>query len=542
MLGKYVLKISDMGLSKQLDHAGQSFSFTSFSVETYGQNQQLKENNQSVDNHMHNNNLVGTIGWQAPELVVQRNCETSQSYTMDGSGDCKTNRGEDRTIESSSIHRKTQNVDIFSLGCVLYYVLTLGEHPFGNWYEREINIVNHRYNLSHLACPDAAALIESMISAEPENRPSAKEVCAHPFFWSSSKRLEFLTELSDRLEQESPNSPMVLSLEANASNIVGVGWDRKLESALLEDMGKYRKYDTNSVRDLLRLIRNKRHHYHELTADIKKVVGNLPNEFLNYFEVRFPKLTLHCHGIHQQFLTSDGKDLFYEENNQKKALNHSKIISDTANLDIESSEGIIPKALDFDTKEKNLEFSDVTIWQNSSLEKSLKCQGWWRVTNSWIESKSTKKMRPSHLAKSAVDMKYRTRLCNHWESNHGLLCPMRKKGKCIFAHGPLELRVKENRRDKWLKNATVGIANNDSFVSSGGEDVFGAARSIEKVRAVEGSLSKFEKSSYTSEISNAPSDYHYSTVVSYPYPHYNPLPPTYAWSGGEETYAKEQQK
>ena len=26
---------------------------------------------------------------------------------------------------------------------------------------------------------------------------------------------------------------------------------------------------------------------------------------------------------------------------------------------------------------------------------------------------------------------------------------MRKKGKCIFAHGPIELRVKETRRDRW---------------------------------------------------------------------------------------------
>lgn len=31
-------------------------------------------------------------------------------------------------------------VDIFSAGCVLYYVLSGGDHPFGESFERELNI------------------------------------------------------------------------------------------------------------------------------------------------------------------------------------------------------------------------------------------------------------------------------------------------------------------------------------------------------------------------------------------------------------------
>ena len=81
---------------------------------------------------------------------------------------------------------------------------------------------------------------------------------------------------------------------------------------------------------------------------------------------------------------------------------------------------------------------------------------------------------------------------------------MKKKGKCDFAHGPLELRIKETRRDRWLNNLNsmrLGTyayddQNNHPQLAlrlSGGEDVLGAARSIERVRQAEGSVSEFER-------------------------------------------------
>ena len=68
---------------------------------------------------------------------------------------------------------------------------------------------------------------------------------------------------------------------------------------------------------------------------------------------------------------------------------------------------------------------------------------------------------------------------------------MRKKGKCVFAHGPLELRVKESRRGKWNQNPYAPV----DLRCSGGEDVFGAAREVEKMRKMEGSISEFENQS-----------------------------------------------
>ena len=66
------------------------------------------------------------------------------------------------------------------------------------------------------------------------------------------------------------------------------------------------------------------------------------------------------------------------------------------------------------------------------------------------------------------------------------------QGKCDFAHGPLELRIKETRRDRWGKVVTDHPLPNN-YILSGGEDILGAARSIEKFRSNDGVVSPYEK-------------------------------------------------
>ena len=83
-------------------------------------------------------------------------------------------------------------------------------------------------------------------------------------------------------------------MESGASAVLGRAWDRRLDATLLEDVGRYRKYDSASLRDLLRLVRNKRNHYAELGAAARAAVGELPDGFLAYFQSRFPRLLLHC--------------------------------------------------------------------------------------------------------------------------------------------------------------------------------------------------------------------------------------------------------
>lgn len=45
---------------------------------------------------------------------------------------------------------QTCAVDIFSAGCVFYYVVSMGSHPFGKSLQRQANILLGNYGLDHL--------------------------------------------------------------------------------------------------------------------------------------------------------------------------------------------------------------------------------------------------------------------------------------------------------------------------------------------------------------------------------------------------------
>lgn len=303
--------------------------------------------------------------------------------------------------------------------------------------------------------------------------------------------------LSDRLEHEPTTSRLSAAIERDAAQVVGRQWDRKLHPLLLEDMGKYRKYDTSSVRDCLRLMRNKKNHFMELSAEVKSLLSPMPDGFITYFEKRFPKLLMHAVQVVSTHL-ADEKDfnktflyiasLFRLDNTPKD--------QDT-NIGLNSSNGIKQRLTNETNDVKIDDIKDeTTIWCGSNRAAEEQSRGWWRGDSTWASSfvhmQCRNKPRPGHLVKSSTDPKYRSRLCTHWELTNGTACPMRKKGKCVFAHGPLELRIKESRKDRW--GGRSSIDNNNDLRSSGGEDVLGAARSIEKIRVIEGSISDYEKS------------------------------------------------
>ena len=45
-----------------------------------------------------------------------------------------------------------------------------------------------------------------------------------------------------------------------------------------DDLRKHRTYNGKSVRDLLRALRNKKHHYQELAPQIKQLYGRIPDQ------------------------------------------------------------------------------------------------------------------------------------------------------------------------------------------------------------------------------------------------------------------------
>ncbi|KAJ1033950.1 hypothetical protein NDA16_000158 [Ustilago loliicola] len=272
--GKHLkMLLSDFGLSKRLDGMAQ----TSFS--------------QTV------NNPGGTVGWRAPEIL-------RGDVNLDAGSESESSMGNNPRPSSSREEksRLTRAVDIFALGCLAYYVLSNGDHPFGSRFEREMNIIRKRVDLSRLdglgeEGHEAQDLVLKMVSHDPRQRPSAAQVLTHPYFWDPNKRLNFLQDASDRfeiMEKDPPTAALVL-LESRARNVLGTDWHRRCDKMFLENLGKFRKYDPSSVQDLLRAMRNKKHHYQDLPPTLKKILGSLPDGYLNYFTRRFPELFLHVY-------------------------------------------------------------------------------------------------------------------------------------------------------------------------------------------------------------------------------------------------------
>lgn len=273
------LVISDFGLCKKLEGEQSSFRATTAQA-------------------------AGTTGWRAPELLTEESDITpnpnSQSSGGGLGGHTETSlSASDAIVDPTTNRRATRAIDIFSLGCVFYFTLTNGSHPFGDRYLREANIVRQIFDLSGLELLDpltkelSTDLIKRMISHNPKKRPDALGVLRHPFFWPADKTLSFLLAASDYFESlpREPPHEHLAALEAQAPVILATqDFYTKLSPALVENLGKYRKYQGNRLLDLLRVIRNKKHHYQDLPEALRKGLGGLPDGYLSYFTGRWPKL------------------------------------------------------------------------------------------------------------------------------------------------------------------------------------------------------------------------------------------------------------
>ncbi|EMD62181.1 hypothetical protein GGP41_002360 [Bipolaris sorokiniana] len=242
---------------------------------------------------------AGTVGWKAPELISQPKelvNGSSQGFSRDSSSSTDP--------VAQGVKRA---VDIFSLGCVFYYVLTGGCHPFDDeegWMQiREYNIKKEKSNLDRLLLGADSVephhLIQWMLRPRPESRPTALQVMNHPFFWDDQKRLDFLCDCSDHWEREprDPPSEHLLQLEEYAQDVLDHrrNFLAKLDPGFVNSLGKQRKYTGDRMLDLLRALRNKKNHYEDMEDSIKAKVGPLPSGYLKYWTVKFPQLLMSCY-------------------------------------------------------------------------------------------------------------------------------------------------------------------------------------------------------------------------------------------------------
>ncbi|KAF2239367.1 hypothetical protein EV356DRAFT_502419 [Viridothelium virens] len=270
-----------------------------FVISDFGLCKSLPENMSTL---MATTGNAGTVGWKAPELIVQpkdsdgRNSSNPHSRESSASGD---------NVSSYGVKR---NADIFSLGCVFYYVLTNGGHPFDDlegWAQlRELNIKKNKCNFNRLKdwgddSVEPLHLISWMLENKPERRPTAQQVLQHPFFWSPEKRLTFLCDVSDHWEREprDPPSYHLEKLEEVGEEVFGSDFLVQLPMWFKDTLGKQRKYTGSRMLDLLRALRNKKNHYEDMDKEVQRKVGPLPHGYLRFWTTRFPNLLMECYNV-----------------------------------------------------------------------------------------------------------------------------------------------------------------------------------------------------------------------------------------------------
>ncbi|EME39393.1 hypothetical protein DOTSEDRAFT_179926 [Dothistroma septosporum NZE10] len=255
---------------------------------------------------------AGTSGWKAPELISQPRETSNNTHST-------SNNGSDSGVGGVSGVKRA--ADIFSLGCLFFWVLTDGVHPFedeNGWQQlRELNIKQDKKKMDALArwsdAYEPMQLISSMLEHQPENRPTAQAVLNHPYFWPAEKRLAFLCDVSDHFEREPRgtyedwyygDSAHLRILEDRSIEVIGASLGdappnflAKLDRSFVDTLGKQRKYSGERLLDLLRALRNKKNHYEDMPEHVKKLVGPLAGGYLSYWCDRFTRLLMTCYEV-----------------------------------------------------------------------------------------------------------------------------------------------------------------------------------------------------------------------------------------------------
>ncbi|CAL8141655.1 unnamed protein product [Orchesella dallaii] len=121
--------------------------------------------------------LGGTQGWVAPEILAQL-----------------------QTIEEDPQKCKfTKASDVFALGCLYYFVITDGKHPFGDRFRSQVNILDGTLLIDndHVlhCCSQNVLFIKLMLSKNPISRPTCSVILSFPIFWEVDRCIKFIEGL-----------------------------------------------------------------------------------------------------------------------------------------------------------------------------------------------------------------------------------------------------------------------------------------------------------------------------------------------------------
>ncbi|XP_053271989.1 uncharacterized protein LOC128430070 isoform X3 [Pleuronectes platessa] len=169
------------------------------------------------------------------------------------------------TLKEDGDIRYKSSTDIQVAGMLIYFILSGGDHPFGDRFERMLNIKKGKYTLDHVQDVVAKDLIERMIGEEPKNRPRVEECLSHPFFWTSTKKLEYLREVGDKDEVKSRQNG---NKELISMGVLYNQWKTKFSPDLIQRVDDKKIPYPENILGLLRFMRNLHVHHKKDAASV----------------------------------------------------------------------------------------------------------------------------------------------------------------------------------------------------------------------------------------------------------------------------------
>lgn len=163
--------------------------------------------------------------------------------------------------------RATFSSDIYSLGCVFYYVLTKG------------NILQFPPNKSHNGRLDALEnsdkkcdlilfvdAIRDMVKFNSDERPNINQIVIHPCFWREHEFFELIMDVFRALENTAERKKNRKFIDQNSEyrkKVIGKNWKSKID---LDNSSLGYSGNGSSICDLVKFIRNNYAHRNDATV------------------------------------------------------------------------------------------------------------------------------------------------------------------------------------------------------------------------------------------------------------------------------------
>lgn len=215
---------------------------------------------------------------------------------------------------STSLIRSIYNEksDIFALGIVGYYALSLGNHPFVNEMIAQVEISKgNKPTFQHIAMLSYSFSYESvltgMLNINPDDRPTIEEVYKHPALWTADRILNYFVDKSDEFENMIKANTINDNLLEDPLLIQGGDWMNPLPNSLQAYLRKY-KVNPNKpgptlysgkkskIRYFLRCIRNTTVHYkNDYPVNTLAELGTFPDGHVELWLKVCPKILMHVY-------------------------------------------------------------------------------------------------------------------------------------------------------------------------------------------------------------------------------------------------------